>query len=130
MKHYRKLLSLLLIICISMTMLTGYIPVNAVTPTPEPPLESITPFELPDIVDAAEAEEKGYIGRIKTEEKDLYTFVFANGDGTNTMRVYGHPVKYVAKDGTIRDISLDVKAKTNGGFVTADHEIITTFEKT
>ena len=130
MKHYRKLLSLLLIICISMTMLTGYIPVNAVTPTPEPPLESITPFELPDIVDAAEAEEKGYVGRVKTEEKDLYTFVFANGDGTNTMRVYGHPVKYVAKDGTIRDISLDVKAKADGGFVTTDHEIITTFEKT
>lgn len=130
MKHYRKLLSLLLIICISMTMLTGYIPVNAVTPTPEPPLESITPFELPDIVDAVEAEEKGYIGRVKTEEKDLYTFVFANGDGTNTMRVYGHPVKYVAKGGTIRDISLDVKAKADGGFVTADHEIITTFEKT
>ncbi len=129
MKHYRKLLSLLLIICISMTMLTGYIPVNAVTPATETPSENITPFELPDIVDAAEAEEKGYIGRIKTEEKDLYTFVFANGDGTNTMRVYGHPVKYVAKDGTIRDISLDVQAKDDGGFVTADHEIITTFEK-
>ena len=130
MKHYRKLLSLLLIICISMTMLTGYIPVNAVAPATETPLESITPFELPDIVDTAEAEEKGYIGRIKTEEKDLYTFVFANEDGTNTMRVYSHPVKYVAKDGTVRDISLDVKAKADGGFVTADHEIITTFEKT
>ena len=130
MKHYRKLLSLLLIICISMTMLTGYIPVNAVTPATETSLESLTPFELPDIVDTAEAEEKGYIGRVKTEEKDLHTFVFANGDGTNTMRVYSHPVKYVAKDGTIRDISLDVKAKADGGFVTADHEIITTFEKT
>ena len=130
MKHYRKLLSLLLIICISMTMLTGYIPVNAVTPATETPSENITPFELPDIVDTAEAEEKDYIGRVKTEEKDLHTFVFANGDGTNTMRVYGHPVKYIAKDGTIRDISLDVKAKADGGFVTADHEIITTFEKT
>ena len=130
MKHYRKLLSLLLIICISMTMLTGYIPVNAVTPATETRSESMTPFELPDIVDTAEAEEKGYIGRVKTEEKDLHTFVFANGDGTNTMRVYSHPVKYVAKDGTVRDISLDVKAKADGGFVTADHEIITTFEKT
>lgn len=129
MKHYRKLLSLLLIVCISMTMLTGYIPVNAVTPATETRSESMTPFELPDIVDTAEAEEKGYIGRVKTEEKDLHTFVFANGDGTNTMRVYSHPVKYVAKDGTVRDISLDVKAKADVGFVTADHEIITTFEK-
>ena len=128
MKHYRKLLSLLLIICISMTMLTGYIPVNAVTPETETPLESLTPFELPDIVDTAEAEEKGYISRVKTEEKDLYTFVFANGDGRNTMRIFSHPVKYVADDGSIRDISLDIEAKKDGGFVTADHEIVTTFE--
>ena len=44
------------------------------------------------------------------------------------MRIYSHPVKYVAEDGSIRDISLDIEAKNGGGFVTADHEIITTFE--
>ncbi len=86
-------------------------------------------FELPDIVDEAEADANDYIGRVKAEEKDLNTFVFANGDGTNTMRIYSHPVKYVAEDGTVRDISLDVEAKVGGGFVTADHEIITTFER-
>lgn len=84
-------------------------------------------FELPDIVDKAEA--NNYIGRVKSEENDLNTFVFANGDGTNTMRIYKHPVKYMADDGTVRDISLDVKAKDDGGFVSADHEIVTTFER-
>lgn len=45
------------------------------------------------------------------------------------MRVYSHPVKYVAEDGEIRDISLELKADTNGSFVNASHEIKTVFEK-
>ena len=108
-----------------MSMLTGFAPANAVANSTATGSEV---FELPDIVDPGEAQANGYVGRVEAEEKDLYTFVFANGDGTNTMRIYSHPVKYVAEDGSIRDISLDIEAKTGGGFVTADHEIITTFE--
>lgn len=125
MKHAHKLLSLMLTICIVMSMLTGFAPTNAVADTAETNNEV---FELPDIVDSVEAKENDYIGRVEAEEKDLSTFVFANGNGTNTMRIYSHPVKYVADDGSIRDISLDIKAKRGGGFVTADHEIVTTFE--
>ncbi|MDD6800761.1 MAG: hypothetical protein PUE85_10165 [Firmicutes bacterium] len=44
------------------------------------------------------------------------------------MRIYNHPVKYVAYDGSIRDISLEIEAKRGGGYVTVDHEIVTTFE--
>ena len=54
--------------------------------------------------------------------------MFANGDGTNTMRVFSHPVKYIADDGSVRDISLDIEAKRGGGFVSADHGVVTTFE--
>ena len=86
-------------------------------------------FKLPDIVSADEAVKHGYIGREKQAENDLSTFVFKNEDGTNTMRIYSHPVKYVTASGDIRDISLDIKKNTNGDFVTADHEIITTFAK-
>ena len=125
MKRIHKLLSLILTICIAMSMLTGFAPANAVADTTATGSEV---FELPDIVDSVEAKENDYIGRVEAEEKDLYTFVFANGDGTNTMRIYSHPVKYVADDGSIRDISLELEAKTGGGFVTADHEIVTTFE--
>ena len=127
MKRSHKLLSLILTICIAMSMLPGFAPANAVTMMTTTAADSEV-FELPDIVDSVEAKENDYVGRVEAEEKDLYTFVFANGDGTNTMRIYSHPVKYVAEDGSIRDISLDIEAKTGGGFVTADHEIITTFE--
>ena len=125
MKRIHKLLSLILTICIAMSMLTGFAPANAVVDSTAIGNEV---FELPDIVDSVEAKENDYLGRVKAEEKDLYTFVFANGDGTNTMRIYSHPVKYVDDDGSIRDISLDIEAKRGGGFVTADHEIVTTFE--
>lgn len=125
MKRIHKLLSLILTICIAMSMLTGFAPANAVADTTATGSEV---FELPDIVDSVEAKENDYIGRVEAEEKDLYTFVFANGDGTNTMRIYSHPVKYLADDGSIRDISLNIEAKRGGGFVTADHEIVTTFE--
>ncbi len=107
------------------TALVGYMPAKALSEAPQAAGEI---FELPDIVDSAEAEKNGYVGRVKAQEKNLYTFVFSNEDGTRTMRVYSHPVKYVASDGSVRDISLDVKSKKGGGFVSADHEILTTFE--
>lgn len=121
-----KLLSLILTICLVLSMLSGFAPVNAVN---EAGANCDSVLELPDIIDSAEAEEHDYIDRVQAEENDLYTFVFANGNGTNTMRVFSHPVKYVDKNGTIRDISLDIKAKRGGGFVSAAHEIITTFQR-
>ena len=62
-------------------MLTGFAPANAVADLTATGSEV---FELPDIVDPGEAQANGYVGRVEAEEKDLYTFVFANGDGTNT----------------------------------------------
>lgn len=125
MKRLYKLLSLILTFCMFTIALVGYMPAKALSEAPQAAGEI---FELPDIVDSAEAEKNGYVGRVKAQEKDLYTFVFSNEDGTSTMRVYSHPVKYVASDGLVRDISLDVKSKKGGGFVSADHEILTTFE--
>lgn len=90
---------------------------------------SLEQFIAPDIVKETEIIERGYVGRIKEAENDLNTFVFQNEDGTNTVRVYSHPVKYIDSVGNIRDISLDIKANTNGSYTTADHEIKTTFEK-
>ena len=37
-------------------------------------------FTLPDIVPEEEAAERGYIGRVKEEEKDNYTFVFKDSE--------------------------------------------------
>ncbi|NCA67051.1 MAG: hypothetical protein EOM87_03190 [Clostridia bacterium] len=84
---------------------------------------------LPDSVDLIEASEHGYIGRVQSEEEDLYTFVFKNNDGTNTMRVYSHPVKYIDCKGIIKDITLDLNALSNGNYQTANNNIKTTFSK-
>lgn len=61
---------------------------------------------IPDVIDAEEADSNRYVGRIREDEKDLYTLVLRNADGSKTMRVFGHPVKYVNAFGEIEDISL------------------------
>ncbi len=129
MKKY-KIISMIILICI----ITTLIPEAARAVSVKDSLTTVTSdtadaelFTLPDIIESEEATEKGYIGRVKTAEKDLNTFVFRNSDGTRTMRVFSHPVKYIADDGSVQDISLDVKAKNGGGFVSANHEIVTVF---
>ena len=84
-------------------------------------------FVLPAIVSEEEAQENGYVARDKDSEENLYTFVFRNSDGTGTMRLYSHPVKYIDSEGETRDITLDVKEDGNGGYVSADHYVITQF---
>lgn len=91
--------------------------------------ESFDVQKAPDIITAAEIAQNGYIGRVKSHEKDLYTLVFRNSDGTNTKKIYSHPVKYVDDTGVVRDISLEIAQNKDGSFSTASHEIITTFEK-
>ncbi len=120
MRKKYKLLSLIITVCIAAPALTGITFTNA---------DSVDDFTLPDIVDSEEARENRYVGRVTEDETDLYTFVFQNGSGSKTMRVYSHPVKYVASNGEIRDISLEVQKKADGSFITADHEIITAFER-
>lgn len=121
----RKFLSIVLAVCLLTSLFVSFATARELSETATNSQE----FELPDIISEAEAEENLYVGRAEAEEKDLYTFVFENGDGTKTMRVYTHPVKYVADDGSVRDISLDIKTRLGGDFVTADHEITTTFKR-
>ncbi len=84
-------------------------------------------FVLPDIVPAAEAEENGYIDRDYAAERDLSTFVFKNEDGTGTMKVYSHPVKYYDEYGKVRNITLNLMKSSDGKIMTADNSIKTTF---
>ena len=91
--------------------------------------ESFDVQKAPDIITAAEIAQNGYIGRVKSHEKNLYTLVFRNSDGTNTKKIYSHPVKYVDDTGVVRDISLEIGQNKDGSYSTASHEIITTFEK-
>lgn len=127
MKNINKSLSLVLVF----VLLLSVFPFNVVYAVEENTASTQTQkteeFVLPDIVPEAEAAERGYIGRSKTEEKDNYTFVFKNSDNTRTMRVYSHPVKYTDDNGNIKDITLDIQSRAGGGFETKDNSIKTTF---
>ena len=66
MKRSHKLLSLILTICIAMSMLTGFAPANTVADSTATGSEV---FELPDIVDPGEAQANGYVGRVEAGGK-------------------------------------------------------------
>ena len=65
-------------------------------------------IQLPDIV-KEDINASQFIGRSPAKETNLNTFVFKNQDGTQTMKVYSHPVKYIDEIGGIQDISTGIK---------------------
>ena len=132
MKKCCKILSFLLVICLLFTAFTGFISVpEEDAKLPEPITADLSSdaedFTLPEIVDAQEAIDYGYAARDRiAEATDLNSFVFLNSDGTSTLRLYDHPVKYIDETGTIQDITLTIE-KHNDGYQTADNAIVTTF---
>ena len=126
MKRNIKILSLLMAVLLAFSIFpfsTAY----AVEGTETVETRQTEEFALPDIVPEEEAVGRGYIGRVKEEEKDNYTFVFKDSENMRTMRVYSHPVKYTDKDGNTKDITLDIQSRPGGGFETKDNSIKTTF---
>lgn len=88
-----------------------------------------TKFIVPDIIEQEEMRENQYIARLKEKEPDLYTFVFVNKSGENTLRLFDHPVKYIDANGMIKDITQKIEKKSNGNYQTRDNSIITTFNR-
>jgi len=77
---------------------------------------------VPEIVGTDAALAAGHIQRAYAEEKDLYTVMFKNPDGTRTAYYYNHPVKYIDTDGSVKDITLGIEAngKLAGSYVSKD----------
>lgn len=122
----KRLLSLVLSLSLLITMSTGFADNNEALSASKDAIENIS---LPDIIEEDEAIENKYVGRLAAMEQDLSTFVFANEDGTQTLRMFSHPVKFVDEEGKTKDITLDIAPAENGAFKTKDNSIITTFEK-
>ncbi|MBQ3551379.1 MAG: hypothetical protein IJA41_10430, partial [Clostridia bacterium] len=59
----------------------------------------------------------------------LNTTVTDNGDGTYTMTLYDHPVKYVDEKGDVQDISLEIASAADGSYKTKANDIQTVFPK-
>ena len=100
---------------------------SSVTAAPDSATET---FPVPDIITPGELAERRYVGRVPSEEQDLYSFVFLNEDGSYTLRMFKHPVKYQDGSGKIRDISLSLAKQPDGRITQADHFVKTTFGKT
>jgi len=125
-----KTISVLLLLCLIVSMLTSILPVSAVSNSDHVATniaDYTEDYVAPDIIDKDELETTDYVGRVLEYEKDLYTFIFKNGDGSNTMRVFSHPVKYIDDNGATRDISLEICKSKDGMFTAADHMIKTDF---
>ncbi len=85
----------------------------------------LTAAQLPAAISEAEAAERGYVARLSDAEPNLHTLIFENADGTRTLRLFDHPVKY-EENGAVKDISLDIET-TTGGFASAQSPINVSF---
>ena len=129
MKLQQRLTSFLLCLVIMITGLAGYVPGSATDALlNENAAVGSEKIQLPDIV-KEDINASRFIGRSPAKETNLNTFVFKNQDGTQTMKVYSHPVKYIDEKGKVQDISTDIKLKANGTFETKANSIKTTFSK-
>ena len=122
MKH-RKFLSTLLSLAILLSCV-GWTPSRAEEAMPELQMEQsqaaaqteaavyteqMSREELPEIVAQEAPVNHGHVGRLENEEADnLNQFIFLNQDGSKTMYLYDHPVKYRDEAGKVHDISLNI----------------------
>lgn len=85
---------------------------------------------VPDIVGYDEALRMNHVRRLYEDEADnLNTVIFLNADGSKTMYVFDHPIKYIGEDGTVKDISLEIaESGMNGsGYQSISSPALTTF---
>ncbi|MBQ2883040.1 MAG: DNRLRE domain-containing protein [Alphaproteobacteria bacterium] len=122
MKRIHKLLSLILTICIAMSMLTGFAPANAVADTTEVNNIIFTEKDIPEYIDYDTAVANGHIQRLKAEEVDLNTAIFQNADGSKSMYIFEDNVKYIDRDGNVRDKSNQL-IRTSDGFVNEANDV-------
>jgi len=123
MKHIKKC-ALLLLLSMMLTVIYPFVP--TVSSLGEESISAQT-LAFPDIVYQFSEDVENFISRRSDLEEDLYTLAFENKDGTNTLKVFTHPVKYVDENGKLKDISNAVKRLADGSYVTAANSIITTF---
>ena len=126
----RKVSLLLAILMVISTMTVGLMPVTAGSDNGittdlsahymKDEYEEIRKLKQKDQTDP-DNNEPQQIGR-----ESLYTKTIDNGDGTKTLEVYGEPVRYITKDGSVKDISL-TPVRDGAGFRTGDHRLSISF---
>lgn len=75
--------------------------------------------ELHEIISYETALTKGHVHRLKEQETDLNTVIYQNQDGTTTKYIFTKPIKYIDKDGQIRDKSKKISSYMENGYTYA-----------
>lgn len=69
--------------------------------------------EVPSVIEYEKAIKNKHVKRAKDKEKGLDEIVFINEDGSCTMYIYEQNVKFVDKNGEIKDIDLGIEKISN-----------------
>ena len=120
----RKVSLLLAILMVITTMTVGFTPTaagsdNGITTDTSAPYDEYD--EIRKLKQKDQSDQENREPQV-IQRESLYTKTVDNGDGTKTLEVYGEPVRYEAKDGSVKDISLVPVTKGNG-FTTGDHRL-------
>lgn len=59
--------------------------------------------DKPEVVSFKSINANGHVNRLHEQEESLNDIIFQNRDGSKTLYSFTYPVKYIAKDGTVRD---------------------------
>ncbi len=93
--------------------------------------------DIPDVMWLSDIQEKDHANRLREQETDLNSILFQNRTGNKTMYYFDTPVKYIDKNGVVRDKSNKITDQIdnpvyqdNYKFVNADNDIRTYFPKT
>ena len=80
--------------------------------------------DIPEVVSDESVKNNKHVNRLYEQEEDLYTVLFQNEDGTKTMYNYANPVKYVDKDGKVKDKSNKLTEKIKKNKYTKDYAYV------
>ncbi len=85
--------------------------------------------DKPEIVSQAAIDEKQHVNRLWKQEADLNSIIFQNKDGTKTMYYFEEAVKYVDKNGKVKDKKNTISETASGDFTNPNNDINTYFPK-
>lgn len=91
--------------------------------------ETLSNENLPFAMSLNDAQEKGFVGRVKAVENDLHSVVLADNDGDLTLYYYKDPIKYIDELGQVKDKSDKLYAYKDGSFATMASDIRTDLPK-
>ncbi len=121
----KKIISLLITICLLLSI--RVVPVAATETSNITAQESsLTTEKVTEFTEQTISQEKSK----EPYADNIYAKTVDNGDGTKTLTLYDHPVKFVNKNGELEEISTKIKVDSNGAYKTVAAESQTVFPKT